>query len=108
MDDEQGLVAFADSRRRIDTIIRDDVDITLASYDAALCTMWASVNDFPFIAEAEAIIGRQHTVKKDVAPYGFRHLPGLKANPLQQNQWANWMEYLSFELVSCLRRAIDE
>jgi hypothetical protein len=100
VDDEEGLVAFQESRKRIDTIIRDDIDTADPSYDAALRVMWTSVNDFPFIAEADALVGRQHTVKKDVAAYKFKHLPDLKQDPQEQSQWANWLEYLSFELVS--------
>ena len=105
VDDEEGLVAFRESRKRIDSIIWDDIDTADPAYDAALRMMWISVNDFPFIAEADAVIGRQHTVKKDVAAYKFKHLPDLKQNPQEQSQWTNWLEYLSFELVS---RAFSE
>jgi hypothetical protein len=99
-DDEEGLVAFTESRRRIDTIIQDDVDTADPSYDVAMRVMWTSVNDFPLIAEADGLVGRQYTVKKDITSYKFRNEPDLKQNPHQQSQWANWLEYLSFELVS--------
>jgi hypothetical protein len=100
--DEPGIVAFIESQRRVDTLSKGNIDPKGCGYERNLRKSWIAMDGFPRIADDDDFTKRKYFTKDDVSRHEFQHGMDLKEDPRQQTAWDNWLEYLSYEMVSVM------
>ena len=96
-DGDEGLSAFLEANRRRYEGMGVHAMVSAPSFNETIRRQWQHMPAFRQLPDGQSFSAYKDAVQIRLAPHHFTRRLQLKKNPHQQDAWANWLEYLSYE-----------
>ena len=96
-DDEDGFSAFLEATRRRYEMIGAKAMLAAPSFNETIRWQWQHMPASRQLPDGQSFAAYKDAAEIRLAPHHFARRLQLKKNPLQQDVWPNWLEYLNYE-----------